>query len=194
MTNVYTLKITYCDCESKIWRIAQVSSNSTLARLGYMVLATFDTLAYHLFSIEYNGALFELPFEDFDCEEDFSLFDVKLSQLELKTGEKLQMIYDFGCDQCFDIEVINIEPMQKGTGRAYPKILAGEGKGILEDVPAFETLEIIKQIDKTGKSDYKYLTRYDNEMIWDYRVFDLESENILLKGFVEQIAEGYEEM
>ncbi len=41
-TQVYTFKITYADCDNRIWRTAAVSSNYTLAELGYMVLATFD--------------------------------------------------------------------------------------------------------------------------------------------------------
>ena len=42
---IYTFKITYADCDNKIWRIAAVSSNYTFAELGYMVLASFDTMA-----------------------------------------------------------------------------------------------------------------------------------------------------
>ena len=37
---IYTFKITYADCDNKIWRIAAVSSNYTLAKLGYMILAS----------------------------------------------------------------------------------------------------------------------------------------------------------
>lgn len=33
-TKIYTFKITYADCGDKIWRIAAVSSNYTLADLG----------------------------------------------------------------------------------------------------------------------------------------------------------------
>lgn len=32
MANVYTLKITYADCDEKIWRIAQVSDNYYLCQ------------------------------------------------------------------------------------------------------------------------------------------------------------------
>ena len=55
---VYTFRITYNGCENKIWRTVEVSSNYDLARLGYMVLAIFDTNAYHLFSIEHKGVIF----------------------------------------------------------------------------------------------------------------------------------------
>lgn len=51
MTNVYTIKIKYVGCENKIWCEAQISSNAFLCDLGYMILATFDTMAYHLFNI-----------------------------------------------------------------------------------------------------------------------------------------------
>ena len=56
-TQVYTFRITYNGCENKIWRTVEVSSNYDLARLGYMVLASFDTNAYHLFSIEHKGVI-----------------------------------------------------------------------------------------------------------------------------------------
>lgn len=191
MTEVYTLKITYRNCDNKIWRVAQVSSNSFLAELGYMVLATFDTLAYHLFNITYNEITYELPNEDFEIDEDECLFYVKLAELHLKAGNELEMLYDFGCDQYFDIEVLKVEPMPKGSGRAYPKIIDGAGKGILEDMTSEETLDIIRETDKTGKSTNTYMTQYGDELIWDYREYDIKADNILLKGEIAKIAEGY---
>lgn len=191
MTNVYTLKITYADCGNKIWREAQISENAYLSQLGYMVLATFDTKAYHLFSISYGELVFKLSDGEVELEPYECLFCIRIKDLKAKVGDKLQMVYDFGCDQTFDIEITNIEPMERGKGRAYPKILRGEGKGILDDVPACEVLEIIRRTDKNGKSDYKYLTRYENEIIWDYRNYNLENDNCLLKIEIDMIAENY---
>ena len=37
MTQIYTFRITYRGCEEKIWRVAEVSSNNTLAQLGYTI-------------------------------------------------------------------------------------------------------------------------------------------------------------
>lgn len=191
MTEVYTLKIVYRNCDNKIWRTARVSSNSFLADLGYMVLATFDTLAYHLFNITVDGVTYELPNEDFEIDDDKCLFYVKISEFDLKPGDKFEMIYDFGCEQYFDFEVISVEPMRKGTGRAYPKIVEGVGRGILDDVPAEETLDIIRKIDKTGKSTHTYQTQYGDEIVWDYRKYDMKADNILLKGEIAKIADGY---
>lgn len=143
MTNVITAKITYDDCENKIWREIQISENSFLCNLGYTVLATFDTMAYHLFYIEHNGIEYELPDEDEEVAADECVFCVKLSDLKLKMGDCLKMVYDFGCEQVFNIEITDISPMQKGSGRAYPKVTAGEGMGIIDDMAAFELLELI---------------------------------------------------
>lgn len=64
MTCICTLKIKYVGCEDKIWREAQISSNARLCDLGYMILATFDTMAYHLFNISYKGVTYELPSDE----------------------------------------------------------------------------------------------------------------------------------
>ena len=51
--------------------------------------------------------------------------------------------------------------------------------GIPDDVHVEEFGEIIKKIDADGVSDY-HVERYGMDMIWDYRMFDLEAENCLL--------------
>lgn len=197
MTNVHTLKIKYIGCEDKIWRETQISSNAHLCDLGYMILATFDTMAYHLFNISYKGVTYELPSYEEEISEDKCVLFVKLSELNLKIGDKLTMIYDFGCDQEFEIEVTDIQPMGKGQGRAYPKIIAGEGRGIIDDMSADDLAELIQQIDKTGSSGIQYAGDgiiFDNMPNWDYRNYSLEYDNCLLKGIIARIAEGYEEL
>lgn len=84
MAQVITLKITYADCDNRIWREAQISENSYISKLGYMVLAAFDTLAYHLFRIEYNGVLFELPSDDRRIKPEECLFLCKTQGFEFK--------------------------------------------------------------------------------------------------------------
>ena len=190
MTNIITLKVTYRDCENKIWRELQISSNAYLSQLGYTILATFDTMAYHLFSIDYNGTSYELPTEDEEITPGECLFCMKLADLELSVGDRLEMVYDFGCDQTFDIKVTEISPMPKGSGRAYPKIIAGEGYGIIDDMPADELLEIIRATDEDGESSFYYEGKR-SDIPWDYRQYDLKADKILLKGEIEDIADGY---
>ena len=197
MTNVYTLIIKYVDCEDKIWREVQISSNAFLCDLGYLILAAFDTMAYHLFCITCNGITYELDTEEEEIPEDKCLFCVKLSELNLSVGDKMNMIYDFGCEQEFDIEVADIQPMGRGQGRTYPKIVAGRGRGIIDDMSAYELSEVIRRIDETGSSGIQYAGDgiiFDEMPDWDYRRFDLKISNALLKGEIERIAEGYEEL
>ena len=197
MTAVYTLIIKYIGCEDKIWREAQISSNSFLCDLGYLILATFDTMAYHLFNITYKDITYDLPSDEEVFPKDKCVFFVKLSELNIKIGDKLCMLYDFGCDQEFDIEVTNIQPMGRGQGRAYPKIIAGEGRGIIDDMSADDLADIIMQIDRTGFSGIQYAGDgiILNDMPdWDYRNYSMEYDNSLLKGTIARIAEGYEEI
>lgn len=193
MTQIYTFRITYRGCEEKIWRVAEVSSNNTLAQLGYTILVTLDTLAYHLFSISYKGASYELDTDEEEIDDALSLCGVKLSTLNLQIGDQLEMTYDFGCEQIFDIELTGIQDMPRGRGRAYPRIAAGEGRGIIDDLPADELLKMIREIDRTGVSRFQYMTQYEKMIPWDYRNYDLEIDNALLKGDVNQVQFAYEE-
>lgn len=95
------------------------------------MLATFDALAYHLFSISCRDVIYELDSGEEDLGTSRRLCGVKLSNMNLQVGELLEMIYDLGCEQVFDLEFIGIQDMPRGHGRAYPRILAGEGRASL---------------------------------------------------------------
>lgn len=196
---IYTFKITYADCDNKIWRIAAVSSNYTLANLGYMILASFDTMAYHLFEMKFNGTTYFLTEEDFEDlpnydNERYDLFGVhKIGTLGLNVGDTIQMTYDLGCCQVFNIELLEINDMLRGHGTAYPKILDGAGRGIVDDMPAFELLEAIRKTDENGHSEIYYSSSCsDNAPEWDYRNYRVDWDNTLLKGIIDRIRDGYE--
>ncbi len=88
------------------------------------------------------------------------------------------------------MEVTDVQTMKRGAGRAYPKITAGAGLGIIDDMSSDELLEVIKVIDKKGSSLFYYEAKRP-DVVWDYRKYDMPSDNLLLKGEIEQIAEGY---
>ena len=188
-TKVYTFHITYEGLEEKIWRKVEVSSNYRLDQLGYMVLAAFDTLAYHLFEFYYDDDRFEIPNEDAPFEQ-IDMADFKLHQLKLKLGDRIRMEYDFGTTQTFWLELVEIADMKRGWGRRYPYILDGTGRGIIDDMSCEELLELVAQIDRNGKTD-EPIYYQERMMPWDYRWFDLDCINSLLKGEIELIEEGY---
>lgn len=191
MAQIYTFHIVYEGCKNKIWRDIQISSTNTLATLGYCVLASFDTLAYHLFYIEYNGIRYDTYLDEFSNSEAF-LSEIKLNQLPIKIGDKLEMLYDFGCEQEFSITITDIEEMQRGFGTAYPKVIAGEGRGIIDDMPSDELMQIIDRTDEKGKSDFIYTDKYGFENIWDYRRYLLDCDNGLIRSEIKEIKDAYE--
>ena len=188
-TKVYTFHIVYEGLENQIWRNVEVSSNYRLDQLGYMVLASFDTMAYHLFEFYYDDDRFEIPNEDAPFEQ-IDMADFKLHQLKLKLGDRIRMEYDFGTTQTFWLELVEIADMKRGCGRRYPYVLDGAGRGIIDDMSCEELSELVAQIDRNGKTD-EPIYYQERMMPWDYRWFDLDCMNSLLKGEIELIEEGY---
>lgn len=107
------------------------TSTSTLAKLGYAILAAFGAEGSHLFEIEFDGRRFGHNFEN---ENLVDITTIKLDQVSLSVGEKLNMVYDFGVKWKFNIEVLSVTPMKNGTGTHYSYIVSGNGDGITEDI------------------------------------------------------------
>ena len=202
---VYTFQITYLDCENRIWRTAEVSSNYLLAQLGYLVLATFDTMAYHLFQMKHKNNLYLLspeeaadfssknPWNDLPTQKTHfrSLYEDNIGSLDMQIKDIIEMTYDFGCCQEFQIELMGICEMEKGHGRAYPRIVDGAGRGIMDDLSAEDLLQIIRDIDRGQNPEIVYPP--DSAKLWDYRDYSLKADNALLKSAIQQISCGYEE-
>lgn len=188
-TMVYTFHITYEGLEDKIWRKVEVSSNYRLDQLGYLVLAAFDTMAYHLFEFFYEDGRFEIPHIDSPYEQiDMSCF--KLSQMGLKIGDRIQMDYDFGTTQTFWIEFVDSKEMQRGRGRHYPFVIDGAGKGIIDDMHVEDLKSLIAEIDQNGKTR-KPVYYGESQMPWDYQKYDTEYLNMFLKDLIYDIEYGY---
>ena len=188
-TQVYTFHITYEGLEDRIWRIVEVSSNYRLDQLGYMVLAAFDTMAYHLFEFRFKGCHFAIPMDDGPYGY-IDMAAVKLRQMDLKIGDRIEMNYDFGTTQTFWLELIGIEDMQRGRGTHYPFVTGGAGRGIIDDMHYTELEELIEQIDRNGQTD-EPIYYQERSVLWDYRWFDLKVMNGLLKYNISKIEDGY---
>lgn len=186
---VYTFHITYGGLEERIWRKVEVSSNYRLDQLGYLVLATFDTMAYHLFEFQFRDRCYEIP-DEYSPSAQIDMAAFKLCQLGLTVGDQLCMEYDFGTTQYFRLELIGCEDMLHGHGRRYPRIVDGAGQGILDDVSSEELAELIAQIDRKGKTDNPIYYQ-DRPTPWDYRRFELDMANFLMRTDIPLIEEGY---
>lgn len=193
---LFTFKIVYQGCNNKIWRKACVSSNYPLINVGYMVLATFDSMSYHYFEMEYKGVQYCLDVNPYFCFEEKpgneKASQYKVGQLGMKVGDVIKMTYDFGYNHIFTLKLLEISDMPKGHGRAYPKIIDGAGRGIIDDIPPFEMSLIIKKTDKTGHSDVYYSKYGFDSPEWNYKDYDIKNDNSLLKGEIDDIRRAYE--
>ena len=194
MADVYKFKVRLKEMPNKIWRDIEISSVSSVSKLGYVVLATFESTASHLFNIQFNGKRYEIVFDDdFGLEPVIDPIKTNLSSLKLSVGDVLEMEYDYGAGWEFEIKLVSITEMKRGTGTHYPYVTDGEGKGIIEDTSPYELEDIINQIDKTGQLPKIYDYEYDEQKEWDYRKFDLEYCNTFLKERIFRIQCAYEE-
>lgn len=195
MADVYKFKVRLCELENIIWRDIEITSVSSVAKLGYAVLAAFESTASHLFNIRFDGKRYEIVFEedDFDDEPAIDPIRTKLSTLKLRVGDKLSVEYDYGAGWEFEMELLSIVEMKRGAGTHYPYVTDGKGKGIIEDTSPYELAVIVEKTDKDGTLPQIMDMYSGKEVSWDYRKFDLEYCNVFFKDNVWKIQNAYEE-
>lgn len=59
MDKILKFKVGIEGLENKIWREIEINDRRTVADLAYTILATFDSLAYHLYNIKYKDYTFD---------------------------------------------------------------------------------------------------------------------------------------
>ncbi len=195
MTHVLKFKVAVEGLEDKIWRIIEITDSKTVAEFAYTILASFDSLAYHLYEIEHNGIKYDCMIGADDYCVTQKVIDAtitKLNKLDFSNEKQLIMNYDFGSTNTFIITFIGARDLEKGNGTHYPYVIDGQGRGILDDVSSYELQDIVKETDKIGKSKFYYTSGYEREILYDYRNYDIEIDNTLLKGRVKLIKDKYE--
>lgn len=196
MTKVLVFKIWIEELESKIWRTVEITDSKTVADLAYTILSTFDSLAYHLYNIKHNNNRYDCMIGAKYYEGRDILLDAaktKLNTINFDEDSKMIMEYDYGSTTTFIIEYQNSRELEKGAGRHYPYIVAGAGRGMLDDISSYELQAIVEDIDKKGESNHYFTPGYERQIKYDYRDFDLKDANILLKGIMEEIKYKYED-
>lgn len=195
MAKVLTFKVGIEGLEDKIWRKIEITDRRTVADLAYTILATFDSLAYHLYNIKYKNYIFDC----WVCAEESPDYDdltnatiIKLKDLELKENDTMEMEYDYGSTTTFVITYLESRDATEYEGYLYPNIIDGAGRGMLDDMCDFELKEIVEDIDKKGYSEYYVTPGYEKYEKYDYRKFNIKTNNKKLKGLVLEIKNGYE--
>ena len=194
MTKVLTFQVGIEGLEDKIWRKIEITDRRTVADLAYTILATFDSLAYHLYDIVHGKDRYDCMIDPLELD-DFNFKDAvrtKLSDVNFDDDNKMVMEYDFGSTTTFNITYLSSREMEGYNGRHYPYIIDGAGRGMLDDVCDFELKEIVDDTDKKGYSEYFFSPGYERTIKYDYRKFNIKNNNALLKGLVLDIKNGYE--
>ena len=194
MTKVLTFKVEIEGLEDKIWRKIEITDRRTVADLAYTILASFDSLAYHLYNIKHGNKKYDCNVcpEDYLGEEE--LIDAtitKLSSIDF-SNNKMVMTYDYGSPTTFIITYLESRDLERGNGKHYPYIIDGYGRGTIDDLADFELKEIVEDIDKKGYSDHYFTPGYERTIKYDYRKYNMKNDNGLLKGLVLEIKNGYE--
>lgn len=195
MTKVLTFEVGINGLENKIWRKIEITDRRTIADLAYTILASFDSLAYHLYDIKYKDRVYDC----WVCIEDdhskvppINAVITKLSSLSLKENDTMEMNYDTGSTTTFKIKYLGARNLENGKGNHYPYIIDGAGRGMLDDLCDFELKEIVDDIDQKGYSEHYFTPGYQRIIKYDYRKYNIKNDNALLKGLILEIKNGYE--
>lgn len=195
MSKVLIFKVWIEGLEDKIWRKIEITDRRTVADLAYTILATFDSLAYHLYDIKYKNKVYD----SWVCiEDDYSGIPktnaviTKLSSIGLKENDIMTMEYDTGSTTTFKITYLESRDITVYEEYLYPNIIDGAGRGMLDDMCDFELKKIVEDIDKKGFFEHYVTPGYEKYEKYDYRKFNIKTNNRKLKGLVLQIKNGYE--
>ena len=206
------------DYEPKIWRRFQVPENITMARLGYILMTMYEMKANHLFcvtvpirdNVKLDETLsgvgsvfpdkswrFEIGNEELFPGEGEKVFDASTykmrSILQGCQGEKLTLEYDYGDGWEVEITLESVLEDKELPGRELPRVLAGEGYGIIEDCGGTGGLEQLAAAFRHKSGD-----DYENYREWlgrdesDLTAFDLDDMNLRLKKVPRIYMELYE--
>ena len=200
------------DYKPKIWRRFQVVGNINLARLGYIVMTMYEMQASHLFCIDWRvkeeiqramkkrGIVDNRPWnhpevyhyqiisdeDDFrDVEEEDSIRDateMTLRRLTHEAGSLLYLQYDYGDGWEVKLELEKFFQDDALPGKELPRVLEGEGYGIIEDCGGVCGLaELAVAFRKKSGPEYEEFSEWLGCDELDLTAFDLEDMNFRLK-------------
>ena len=134
MEKVLTFRVGIENLEDKIWRKIEIPDRRTVADLAYTILASFDSLAYHLYNIQYKNKVYDswVCIEDDNSEvPPINATITKLSDLKLKEKDTLVMEYDYGSTTTFYLTFYGSKELDIFDNYKYPLIKDVRGIGLM---------------------------------------------------------------
>lgn len=195
MNKKITFNIGIKGLENKIWRKIEIKNSDTLADLAYIILTSFDLNYNDFFTISYGNQKYDSMNSIYDTDECKSAMMILLKDIDFNTNKELFLEYSYYSKIEFIINFINEENIS--TKDTYPKIIDGAGAGAIDCVSGEELKQIVEETDALGHSNYSITVIIDDEEVeeeFDYRDFELESNNLLSKVNARFLKEEYEKM
>ena len=149
------------------------------------------------FKIGQYGCIFEnddiIPRLDKKYRELEDAKDVKLKHILDEENEKMEFQYDFGDNWRFNIILEKIFEDESISGKNLPKVIDGEGFGIIEDCGGTMGLEDIRKAFKIRKGeDYEMYSNWLGMEELDLEKCDLDDLNFRLKKLPRVFKDSYE--
>ena len=196
----------------KIWRRFQVKGDITVARLGYIVMTMYEMKASHLLSIEHERPFltatgrqskrmelicrYDIPGDTGDYEDNGGedATRTKLSKLGLDAPSRLVVWYDFGDDWRVLVTLEKEFDDPNLSAKELPRVLEGEGFGIVEDCGGIHGLADLARAFKRKKGeDYEEYRDWLGTDDLDLATVDLDDMNFRLKKLPAVYAKIYEQ-
>lgn len=128
----FRVRVELADYFPQMWREFEVSGDTRLDKLCFQVLTLFNVRGNHLFDLWAGTTGYQLPLLDSGYEETASLTKHWLG--EFKAGDQLTLNYDFGDSWKFIIRLVATSGVPRRSNGDRAKLLAGFGRGIIEDI------------------------------------------------------------
>lgn len=193
MKKALRFKVKIKGLEDKIWRDILVDKSFMLSDLIYFILSSYDLYYKQFFNVTIGDKHYDSVNTIYDEDNYLSVMPLKLKDINFKDQKEIFLLYNLKCKTEFIIEYIE-ETTTKGN---LPKVIDGEGKSAIEEVSGEELKSIVEETDKLGYSTYNVTTIIDDEEIeenFDYKDFDLESNNMLSYINYQSLKDDYESL
>ena len=178
------------DTELKIWRRFEVMDHITVARLGYILMTMYEMEASHLFGFEKISKFsqaepllfrYELPSEANDDPNTIDATKVKIRNLFGK-NDTVTFLYDFGDGWEISLVCEKIIYDSDIPGKLLPRVIEGEGYGIVEDCGGTGGLEELALAYKEGKGEaYDHFVEWLGLEDFDITFFEIDDINFRLQ-------------
>ena len=186
----YILKTSLSNYPEKLYRKLIFNASNDLDELAFTIMSIYNTMAYHMYMFEDDNSTYycQMLIDDgiYDEKEEnmYGSSSVTLDKLHAKS-KKFKMLYDFGEEYEFDIEILEVIETNKYF--KTPIVTEGSGYGILED----DKHNFIRYLEGEHLEHPLYFYKNNNFVELDFNDFNLEECNKKLKKKISIIRRAY---